>query len=424
MPNWGDLPDDVKQRAIEDVLAGRKGATQICQELQITSSHDGLTSYFRKLRRKAGMIGQSGKPTPKKEPAELRPQRLLSQLQRRGSLSLDDLCNILDCSPRALERAVVKLQEQGHPIVVDEREVALPATPPPIVLPAVPPMWARPAGRVAWATISDTHFGSHAAQKSALRLFMRIAWEEYGVDVTLHSGDWVAGVDVYRGQEYEIYAAGFEEQLDDIINDLPHREGHTYRGIGGNHDFSFYKSGQVDFMRRLEAERPDIISYGWDAADVPLTEAADVRLWHPSGGVPYALSYRGQKYAAQVAYQELIDVVMGTKPAPRVRILQIGHLHVMMGPMAQGPIRVYQAGCFEGNNSYLTRKGLMPVVGGYIFQAEITDNGLIRKLTTTDLQFDMMVDDWRNHRQPMICQLARTETVYHFGELEGAREWG
>jgi len=82
------------------------------------------------------------------------------------------------------------------------------------------------------------------------------------------------------------------------------------------------------------------------------------------------------------------------------RVMQIGHLHVMGGPFCQGGMDVFQSGCFEGTNSYLRRKGLTPDIGGYIFEADVTEDGTLRRLTTTRLRYREQEDDYARHRTP------------------------
>ena len=415
----------MREQAYADYLAG-KSPQLLFEELGVTNPET-AGSKLRARRRKLAAPDAPGLDIMGRNVIGVLDSEidgaLLRLLRQRKLWPLADLCNAVDQSPKRVRAAIDRLQQAGRPINLEEREVSLPEVPPPLET-ELPAIWTRPAGRIVTAHISDTQFGSMAVQKTALDLFMQIAWEEYGVDVTFHSGDWCTGVNMFKGQHYETYAQGFEAQLEDTVVSMPRRAGHTYYGIGGNHDFSFYKAARIDFMAMLAKERPDIINCGWDTADVPLTEACDVRLWHPSGGVPYAISYRGQKYSAQIAFEELLEVTMGGRPAPRVRLLQIGHLHVMAGPTIQGALRFFQAGCFEAQTSYLKRKGLVPMIGAYIMEHEITDNGIIRRQTMTDFIFDPVDDDYRRHRRPdPSMNVRRVEAICTFGELDAAPEY-
>ena len=337
---------------------------------------------------------------------------------RESRWSVEDLADALDRGPGTVREAVQRLAAGGYGIHTDERGVSLPRTPPPSEV-VLPPMWDTRARVISWAACSDTHYGSRFTQKSAFKAFVQTAREEHGVEHVLISGDLTAGQGVYRGQEHEVYATGADEQVDDFVHDLPEYEGLTYIVCGGNHDYSHYRTGGVDVLRQIAQLRPDVVNAGWDAADVMLTEHAGCRMWHPSGGMPYALSYRGQKYAAQIAYQELIDVVMGTKPLPTTRMVQIGHLHVMGGPFSQGPMDVFQAGCFEGTNGYLKAKGVAPSIGGYLYEAEVTETGLLRRVTVHRYMYGEREDDYKNHRLPETERPVRVQ-MFAWGDLPAA----
>lgn len=418
MPLWGELDRAARDAAVDLFCSGVPEA-EVLRRFGVTNPSAG-----RKLRRyRAIREGRKGGATD--QPAKWLPDseldKLILRALRKQPLAITDLCDVVNAAPKAIRAAIERLQKGGIPVCMQEQQVSVPETPPPIAR-VLPALWRQAAGRVATLHVSDTHFGSYAAQKSALRLLVKIAVEEYGVKAAFHSGDVCAGNRVYRGQEHELYALGFESQIDDTANSLPRYDGLTWYAIGGNHDASYYTQNRVDFMRQLAKVRPDVVNCGWDAADVPLTESCDLRMWHPSGGVPYALSYRGQRYAAQIAQEELLALVM-EHPAPRVRLLQIGHLHVMMGPTPFGALRFFQAGCFEGATNYLRRKGLTPQVGGYIMEHDITESGTIRSLAFRDYIFDQVADDWRSYPRPDPALSYGVDVVYRLSEMDVAPDY-
>ena len=65
---------------------------------------------------------------------------------------------------------------------------------------------------IKFGVISDTHIGSKYGDLVHLKEFYKTA-KESGAKFVLHAGDIVDGEGVYRGQDYEIYAHGFDEQL-------------------------------------------------------------------------------------------------------------------------------------------------------------------------------------------------------------------
>jgi hypothetical protein len=155
-------------------------------------------------------------------------------------------------------------------------------------------------------------------------------------------------------------------------------------------------------------------------AAVPLTDRADIRLWHPSGGAPYALSYRLQKGQEQFNSAELMAAITEDR-TPNLRMVFSGHLHVQM-TMMQGAVQGLQAGCFEGQTNYLKRKALFPQIGGFIIEFRLTDAGLIQGVTYDWLQFAEIVNDWRNYPELVAGEEEpeRTEPLFEWRADEAA----
>jgi hypothetical protein len=250
---------------------------------------------------------------------------------------------------------------------------------------------------VIFGIASDLHFGSKACQITALNQFAEICRKK-GVKYIFCPGDIVAGYNVYKGQMMDVYAISAEEQEDSVIANLP--KGFEWYFLGGNHDYSFIKSGGGhNVLLSIASKRDDVKYIGFDEADIPILNGVDVRLFHPSGGVPYSVSYRIQKTVEQIAYSELSKVCLSDKPAPSIRFLFAGHLHIQVQSVF-GPILAAQCGCFEGQTNYTRRKGLNPLIGGYIVQAHIRKkDGIILDFDTKYYMFpDIIIDDWKNYK--------------------------
>lgn len=415
MPSWGELPQGVRNEIVELFCSQGISESELVTRYDITNPGNAA----RRLREQRQKRMGSRAGTQNEEPAEFLGVAIKNHL-RRQPMSLLDLCDAVHQTPATVRAAIAQLQAGGVPVCIQDERASLPDTPPPAG--SVSTIWQQRAGRVATLHVSDTHFGSEAVQKTALDLITKIAVEEYGVKAAFHSGDVMAGNQVYAGQEFEVYAAGWQAQHDDTIHSLPQHAGLTWYLLGGNHDASYYKQARVDVIELLAKDRPDVVPCGWDAADVPLTENCDIRMWHPSGGQPYAISYRGQKHAAQIAQAELLALIMEWS-TPRIRLLQIGHLHVMMGPTLFGGLRFFQAGCFEGMNAYLKRKGLTPQIGGYIMEHEVTEGGQIRSVTFRDFVSEQIEDDWKCHRRPDPKLSRGVDVVCRFSEMDAAPEY-
>lgn len=256
---------------------------------------------------------------------------------------------------------------------------------------------------------------------------------ERGVRHILVPGDVSAGIYGYRGHHLdqvpgaapESRATAFRATRNQIfLADVyfPKKDGLTYYMLGGNHDYWHITNAGIDLVYMLCNGRKDMVYLGYDAADVPLTDKADVRLWHPTGGVPYALSYRTQKGLENMAFQELAEAVYKQK-TPNMRMLIAGHLHIEV-KFQRGPFVAAQIGCFEGQTNYLKKKGLYPEVGGAIFDMKITDGGVIQETGYTFMNFQEIADDWQNwpipEDEPVIPDLDEVDVLFKFVDYQEA----
>jgi len=221
-----------------------------------------------------------------------------------------------------------------------------------------------------FALIGDTHFGNKSTNKEALHDFYKLA-KKKGVREFYHAGDLVDGLHVHRGQEYELYALGMEQQARDIVNDYPHIKGARTYYILGNHDLWYKQNAGGDISKIIDCERDDMECLGESEADVKLTRSGTtLRLMHPGGGSTYALSYRAQK---------IIEAMSGgNKP----NILGIGHYHKSM-QMFYRNIATFLVGCFEEQTPFMRSKNLAAHVGGWIIEGKAGKGGGLKEITAT-----------------------------------------
>jgi hypothetical protein len=57
--------------------------------------------------------------------------------------------------------------------------------------------------------------------------------------------------------------------------------------MGGNRDESHFKDDGINVVSRICELRPDCKYVGFAKADIPLMPGISIRMWHPTGGVPY-----------------------------------------------------------------------------------------------------------------------------------------
>lgn len=232
-----------------------------------------------------------------------------------------------------------------------------------------------------FGVVSDTHLNSREQQLTHLNRLYDLFVAE-GVSDVYHAGDITAGEGMFRGQVYEIFNVGFDNQADYIIKKYPQRRGITTHFITGNHDLSYYKSRGVDIGEKIALKRPDMNYLGKWAAWVKLGENTTMYILHPDSGPAYAVSYKPQKIAA--------GFMGGEKP----NIMILGHWH-QIEYLFERNIHILQAGCFEGQTPYLKRKGIMPKIGGWIIEIHIDRKGTVSRFKSELVSFfEPLKDDY------------------------------
>jgi predicted MPP superfamily phosphohydrolase len=334
-----------------------------------------------------------GQPSLKTKKDRSKGEEFLGILKKRKVVNGNEICDELCCSPDKIFEMIDYYRNQGHEIICEQDRIILSHV---IASEGTPIPEPLEDTEIIFGVASDLHFGSKECQITHLKEFAEICRKK-GVKYMFVPGDVCAGYNVYPGQQFEVYALSAEEQEESVILNLP--KGFEYYVIGGNHDYSFIKrGGGHNPMLSIEAQRSDFHYIGFDDADVPILPGVDMKMLHPSGGVPYSYSYRLQKNVEQIAYSELAKISRNVKDKPSIRFLLSGHLHIQLQSLF-GTILGMQCGCFEGQTSYLKRKGLYPTVGGYIVQADMRKrDGMIMNFDTKFYVFpDHIEDDWKNY---------------------------
>jgi len=211
--------------------------------------------------------------------------------------------------------------------------------------------------RFSFAVVSDTHFCSTEAKEEELKIFYEEV-KKRKITTVLNAGDLIAGMFMYTGQEFEIHTFGAKNQAEYLIKNYPRVKGVTTYFINGNHDLSFYKKAGIDVGELISEKRDDMIYLGQYQGDVELS-GVKIRLLHPDSGNAYAISYKIQKIVEQIPSSR--------KP----HILICGHYHTALYFFYRN-IHCFNAGCFEGQSTFLMRKGINPVIGGWIIDVEVS----------------------------------------------------
>lgn len=120
-----------------------------------------------------------------------------------------------------------------------------------------------------FALLGDTHYCSKQQQHTHLSHFYHYAHEVEGITDFFHSGDLFNGDGrQHKGQEFENFIHGEDEQLAYVEAKYPKLPGCKTRIIGGSHDYSFFKSSGSDVIKRLAERREDIEYLGYAGAEL------------------------------------------------------------------------------------------------------------------------------------------------------------
>ena len=234
--------------------------------------------------------------------------------------------------------------------------------------------------------MGDTQMGSKYAQITYLHQFYDLL-SNCGITDVYHTGDVTDGLKMRTGHEYELYKISADEQVQDVIDLYPRRDGITTHFITGNHDASIYKQVGYDVGRAISNERPDMKYLGRDCAVINLTPNCTLELRHPWDGTAYALSYKIQK---------MIEAMESdSKPS----ILAVGHYHKAEYLFYRN-IHAFQTGCFQGQTPFTRGKGISVHIGGWIVEIGVDSEGRILTICPTFVPFYVSIkDDYKNYEK-------------------------
>jgi len=224
---------------------------------------------------------------------------------------------------------------------------------------------------IKFGVLSCTHIGSKFQQLTFLKHFYKYC-EDLGIKAMLHCGDMADGINVYAGQEFEIFLHGFDAQCDYIVENYPRIAGGKTLVISGNHDYSFIKEGGADVLADVASKRDDIEYLGAYGA-YPTIGPNKIYMQHGGGKPTYALSYSMQKNIERMA------------PASKPDIYFLGHYHASCVLPEYRNVVAFQLGSFQAQTPHARRFSLFAEVGGLIVTMKINDYG--RKASLADITF-------------------------------------
>lgn len=207
-----------------------------------------------------------------------------------------------------------------------------------------------------FGVISDTHMANKYCREDVLEAAYDI-FEKRNIKVVLDTGNLIDGE--CRFNKYELLAIGAHNQAQYVADHRPQRKGIITYFITGDCHEGWYQSREGIkigwYIQKVceDSGRTDLKWIGHLEADIILEQPVGnvhIRLIHPGGGTPYALSYPSQKMVE--SFQG------GEKP----NILILGHYHKYDNSYPR-EVTTIQPGCVQDQTPFMRRKHLAAHVG-------------------------------------------------------------
>jgi hypothetical protein len=384
--NWTDIPS---------VMPGR--------------TPEAARTQWKRMRRVTGALQDIVAPEPDSD----RPthQEIFVYL-RDQERSLKKIANHFNVSPKTIEEKIAAMDAGGYNVVIHENEFAVRTSTTPDANPQEVSIAELMGKSFCFAIASDIHAISKYAQPTALNQFIKYAYEEYGARHIMVPGDLTDGAFVYRGHLDEMIPQArpmdrtrvwmtAEAAVQTLDFYFPKYDGLTYFAMGGNHDRTLLTNSGMDPIRMICDRRADFHYGGYDKYSVRLTEKSYVRLVHPSGGVPYARSYKLQKGIENLAFEALRQAMLEDQP-PMISVLVLAHYH-LTSHSPEPPLHGILAGCFQGQTPYLVQKHLVPHIAGIIIEIKFDSLGKPQVFSHIPVYFNEIKDDWKNWPTPLVA---------------------
>jgi len=227
--------------------------------------------------------------------------------------------------------------------------------------------------KVKFGVVGDTHFGSIWQQPTLLN----DSYDKFvkaKCDFVLHTGDLVDGENIFKGQKYDVFLIGADNQKQYAIDKYPKRKGLVTYMISGNHDLDYQKTNGIDIVKAVAEKRDDIKYCGQIGAYIEFGKKTKAYLYHPGGGTSYAVSYRPQK------------IIAAMSPENKPNIMFIGHFH-RVEYLEDRNVHCFQTSCFQAQTPFLQRLGIEPRIGSWIITLEIDEDGSISRLISERIPY-------------------------------------
>jgi len=197
---------------------------------------------------------------------------------------------------------------------------------------------------------SDWHVGSKGFTRQGFNKLVKDV-EEYGVKDVVMPGDLLQGLGVYPLEAMDVIEPSIDKQeqkLKDLLHEFPSKT--QFHAVIGNHEEKIKGQWKVghDPLQAVAAEVDNFTYYG-SVAKLELEKQFTLLMMHGKGGVPYAVSYKGQKIYERLPEQPTIFLH--------------GHIHKLLAVPMPPNHYIMASGTLQRENSWLMQSGLISQVG-------------------------------------------------------------
>lgn len=234
--------------------------------------------------------------------------------------------------------------------------------------------------------ISDTRLCSKFSQLSILNNLYKIAYD-MGVRHVFHLGDIVEGIYFGKEKKYNqmILHHNPDTQALYVKKNYPYINDMTTYFITGEHDLSFLKTkDKEDVGEQISFMREDLVYLGQQNCTIYLTgdngKPIKIELRHPSGTIPYTVSYKPQR---------IIDAMRSEE---RPDIMNFGHF-LVHDTFVHHDVLVNQVPSCCATTPEMINKGTNNIVGATILTLYLDKKNRIIKNERMFLNYRMVSDD-------------------------------
>lgn len=303
------------------------------------------------------------------------------KLLMKHSVTLLELAEHLDCSPKTARAVFAELKATHHNVDLKLGELSLSTE-----IKKEPKLVVNSEDFLVgeWQTLGvlgDTHLANVNARLDVLNCLYDI-YEREGITKVFHTGNAVDGECRFNRHEL-LTRAGFEPQMEYFANEYPQRNGITTMFITGEDHEGWWTSREgINVGKRMQqaAEdkgRKDLVWIGHVERDVEFkakSGRAWLRVMHPGGGSSYAVSYTEQK---------IVEALQGGEK-PHIQF--IGHYHKFNQGYPR-EVHTVQTGCTCDQTAFLRRMKIRVDVGGTIVRFHQATTGEINRFNVEWIPF-------------------------------------